>query len=153
VPAVASSHTGLTPPASAGRVNSNVRHRRVMLRRTTTLRGRRRADTRSGCAVCGFFGLRRGQHGPRTTVIACSPPEVGLLKLRLCMPQTQANAPAGAKAPGILGLSFTGLGRSKSARCLTGRLSGTANGAPPGPRSRLCNHRLRGPGVTPSAAA
>ena len=36
---------------------------------------------------------------------------------------------------------------------LTRRLSRTTNGVPPGPRSRLCNHRLRGPGVAPSVAA
>ena len=124
-----------------------------MHRHTTTFRRRRRADTRSGCTVCGFFGLRYSQPESHSTAILCSPSEAGLQKLQLCRPQTQANASAGAQAPGILGLSFAGRGRRKSARCLTGRLSGTANGVPPGPRSRLCNHRLRGPGVTPSAAA
>ena len=124
-----------------------------MHRHTPTLRGRRRADTHSGCAVGSFFGLLHGLPGFRYTVIACSPSEAGLQKLQLCRPQTQAHTSAGAQAPGILGLSSTHLGRSNSARCLTGRLSGTANGVPPGPRSRLCNHRLRGPGVTPSAAA
>ena len=124
-----------------------------MHRHTSTLRGRRRADTRSGRAVCSFFGLRRSEPGSHSTGIACSPSEAGPQKLHLGRLKTQANASAGAQAPGILGLSFTGRERSKSARCLTGRLSGTADGVPPGPRSRLCNHRLRGPGVTPSAAA
>jgi hypothetical protein len=130
-----------------------VRHRRVMHRDTTTLRGRRRADTPSECAVCSFFGLRRGQPGFPSTAIACSPSEAGLQKLHPGRPHAQAHVTAGAQAPGIAGLSSSRLGRRKSARCLTGRLSGTANGVPPGPRSRLCNHRLRGPGVTPSAAA
>ena len=124
-----------------------------MHRHTITFRGRRRADTRSGCAVCGFFGLRYSQPEFRSTAILCSPSEAGVQKLHPSWPQTQANALAGAKAPGTLGLSSTRLGRRKSARCLTGRLSGTANGVPPGPRGGLCNHPPRGPGVTPSAAA
>ncbi len=124
-----------------------------MLGHTTTLRGRSRADTRSGYAVCGFFGLSLSQPGSRSTGFPCSPSEAGLQKRRLFGPPTLANSSAGAQAPGIFGLSSNRPGPSNSARCLTGRLSGTANGVPPGPRSRLCNHRLRGPGVTPSAAA
>ena len=65
-------------------------------------------------------------------------------------PSAARRAPVSA-VPALLALG-------RPARCtsragLTSRLSGTANGVPPGPRSRLCNHRLRGPGVTPSAAA
>ena len=67
-----------------------------MLRHTTTLRGRRRADTRFGCAVDGFFGLLYGLPGSRSTAFAGSPSEAGLLKLRLSWPQTQANVSAGA---------------------------------------------------------
>ena len=65
--------------------------------------------------------------------------------------------PASARrAPVSAVLAHLALGRPArytSRAGLTRRLSGTANGAPPGPRSRLCNHRLRGPGGTPSAAA
>ena len=63
---------------------------------------------------------------------------------------------AARRAPVSACSALLALGRP--ARCtsragLTRRLSRTANGAPPGPHSRLCNHRLRGPGGTPSAAA
>ena len=76
-------------------------------------------------------------------------------KLR-SLPRSCAFPSAARRAPVSAVLAPLALGHP--ARCtsragLTRRLSGTANGVPPGPRSRLCNHRLRGPGVTPSAAA
>jgi hypothetical protein len=47
---------------------------------TITVRGHRRADTRSGRAVCSFFGLRRGTPGFRSITTARSPSQAGLLK-------------------------------------------------------------------------
>jgi hypothetical protein len=143
-------------------VSGLITARRGRLAQTTCLLSRRAGPPGSGLlrAGCGFL--------QQCTVRAFGDPIVSMptrlhrliasCALRKLQPQFRGSPlPAPAHRAPVSALSaspaFGRPARYTSHAGLTRRLSGTANGVPPGPRSRLCNHRLRGPGGTPSAAA
>jgi hypothetical protein len=64
------------------------------------VRGRRRADTRSGCALPGFFGMHRNWPGSLAAARRRAPSKAGSLRQGLGALPSLASDSAGAKAPG-----------------------------------------------------